>query len=855
MSSHFIRLLKSLPLIFILAVSSNGQSLPAGVSIHQLDNGLQVIMVENPALPMVGVNVVIKVGSAYESFATSGMSHMLEHLLFNGSTKRTQKQLYDDVKRIGGYNNANTSDYYTNFMMVAPAEHARAAMEIQADMLFNSTLPLKKFEKEKGIVLEEISRTLADPNAQLERNANALLYPGHALSLPTLGTYATIQHMQRDAVNAFYKNNYVPNNMLMSVIGNFNSAEMLALIKQTYGTAKPGLVKHETDERWATGFQRPLSAPDTSRLFYRFYDGASPHLQLFYPLAQLDDPAFFELFDVALQNAQSEFENKLKDQFAGSIQRVGLQSHSSPVGAYLEVDLTLKKTDDIATLSRAITRMVHKISFKLSKGRITSEVAKTRTSFLKNIEKPHMFGIYNANTFAITGIEGVLDSYSAGPLMAAAKKLEQFRVSSMPIRLLQQPSSKSSEKSALQQLSRKIFSNPSSGNQLIIVQNPGSKLLAIHYMFEHKAALQARYGKGASFILHDCFGQRLKSPAIDAQSAHFGLGFKVNDNPYFPMDNIYLDPDFGYIRVEALADDIPGVISFLNRTMQDFKPTEEEFKQALKNRSRAQAMSGRGDKAKTLFNSLYRKIIYTQAPPDTGRMDYKHIQNFAREYFQPGNCIISVVSPEAPDKINEYFSEYTGHGKKIDAAVFSQALITPTSSITIDTVGHGSRAYLFYGFVRQIDPNDIAALQALSLIISDKIIFDIREKQGLAYRISAGISTSGDHALFYISQGTRPENVDKLVPQYPGFFNIKILKGLSDDEVNKSLNKYLGRMMFRRLSSINRAYYLAHSLYFKGDANYDHTYLEALKKINKDDILRVAEKYMHVVHPVSVTVR
>jgi len=73
------------------------QTLPGGVSIHILDNGLQVLLIENPALPMVGVNTVVKVGSAYETFATSGMSHMLEHLLFNGTNSRTQKQLYNDT--------------------------------------------------------------------------------------------------------------------------------------------------------------------------------------------------------------------------------------------------------------------------------------------------------------------------------------------------------------------------------------------------------------------------------------------------------------------------------------------------------------------------------------------------------------------------------------------------------------------------------------------------------------------------------------------------------------------------------------------------------------------------------------
>ena len=69
--------------------------LPEGVSIYVLDNGMQVLLIENTGLPMTGVNVVVKTGSAYETFSASGMSHMLEHLLFNGTESRTQKELYD----------------------------------------------------------------------------------------------------------------------------------------------------------------------------------------------------------------------------------------------------------------------------------------------------------------------------------------------------------------------------------------------------------------------------------------------------------------------------------------------------------------------------------------------------------------------------------------------------------------------------------------------------------------------------------------------------------------------------------------------------------------------------------------
>ena len=102
------KIFTSLAIMLMLSV---GMAAQPGVSIHKLNNGMDVLLIENKALPMVGVNVVIKTGSAYETYETSGMSHMLEHLLFNGTTTRTQRELYDATDLIGGYNNANTGDY------------------------------------------------------------------------------------------------------------------------------------------------------------------------------------------------------------------------------------------------------------------------------------------------------------------------------------------------------------------------------------------------------------------------------------------------------------------------------------------------------------------------------------------------------------------------------------------------------------------------------------------------------------------------------------------------------------------------------------------------------------------------
>ncbi len=848
----------SIILLFIPLICS-AQTLPKGVSIHNLDNGLQVLLIENPALPMIGVNTVVKVGSAYETFATSGMSHMLEHLLFNGTKSRTQKQLYDDTDRIGGYNNANTSEYFTNYMMVTPADNIVTGMEIQADMLFNSILPEDKFQKEKGIVLEEISKSLGNPDEQINRNLISILYKGHALSLPTLGTYATIDAMNRDIVNNFYKNNYVPNNMILSVIGNFNSSNMLNTINKIYGIYPPNEVVRGANEEWSLGFNNEfLTVPKKNSIYHRFYEGEELQLQILFDIPSDYTSAFYSLLDTKLEDTNSKLEDVLTEKFGEDFQSIKIQTSQSILAAHLEANLIITDNISIDEIVESVNKYLKEYTWEFAKEKLDTEAIKSRTGFLKNIEKPHMFGIYNAHEFAVNGIEAVLASYSSDIYYEAAEKLQQLNVGSEPIIALQHPSKTETDAVVNTDVMVKLYESKGSSSNLIVKQNPDSKLLAVHYLIGHKAYLESEYGKDAAKILHDCFGERMKSEHNNQISSKFGLSMTVNDNVFIPMDDIYLNPDFGYIRVEALNDDIAAVIHYLNNELKNFIPSETEYQNAISKFSRPNPMiMGRKDPAEELFKEEYKNNIYEVSPYVNNEEypSYEKLLQFNSVYFNPNNMVISVVSSASPEFIQNELSSFSANEIFEYKPIYSKNIKIQPKEQIIEKQGGGSRSYLYWGFSTSIEEKDKPALQALSLILSEKIVFDIREKQGMAYHMSAGINLIDDRALFYINQGTRPQNVDKLLKQYPKFFKKSILNDITTASLQKSINMYLGRMMFRRLSSINQAYYLGYSYYFHHDINYDKTFLNDLQNVSINDVMQVADKYLNVKNPIVVVIR
>ena len=838
----------------VLLSAGFGSPLPSGVSIHRLNNGMDVILIENQSLPMVGANVVVKTGSAYETYATSGMSHMLEHLLFNGTTTRIQKELYDDGDRIGAYNNANTGEYYTNYMMVTPTEHIQSGMEIQADMLFNSILPEEKYDKEKGIVLEEIAQSLARQGTQIEKDIQSILFNGHSLSLPTLGTYSTIESLPLPPVRDYYEGNYVPNNMILSVIGNFDSEEMLEWVKGIYGKPGPGSVYRPQDVDFKTGFELPEK--NNTKIFHRSHSDSTTLIHLAFELPRNPVPGYFDLMENILSENIENLEIASKKNFDKSLQSLKGEIRQSPIGNFLIAKATLIESDHIDGLTQFLSNGIMSFKFSIKKDAVSVFATSEKTSFYKSLEKPHMFGIYNAHVFAQKGIDGFLSSFDESLYENAAETLKKIRMNGEPTVIIHHPMD-SNEKNESLSDAVKLFDHDGSGTSLIAKQNASSPLLAVHYLMKHKASLENTFGKDAAKILHNCFGQRMKSEKIQKQIAPFGFTFTVNDNPWIPMDNIYLHDDFGYIRVEGLADDMDAAIGFLNKAFLNFIPTEDEFNKANDPSHGGYGGMSHKNMAKEKFNSLVDKHIYPEIieqsePP---KLTYDSLIAFAKEYWVPENAIISVVSPATPEDVNQLFSGF-GSNNEIDTTTPNEKRYQLNfESVTIDENGGGAQSYLFWGFMKEVNPKDKPALTALSLILRDKIVFDIREKQGMAYRMHAGISIKKEKALFSINFGTRPENADVLIPQFPGFFSLNMLNDVDSATLEKSVNMYLGRMMFRRLSSINQAYYLGHSQYFDGNMNSDSEFLEGLKSVTLDDVKRVAKKYMDGKNPISITIR
>jgi|FLOH01.1.fsa_nt_gi predicted Zn-dependent peptidase len=183
-----------------------------------LSNGLRILY-KKTNTASVALVISVKAGCIYEPDELMGVSHFLEHMIFNGTKTRSQIQISRTIENLGGEFNAATDTDNTIFYIRILKKHFDVALEILSDIILNSVFPQELFDREKGIVLDEINMVHDNPRQHQFSLFQDALFKGHPASKRILGTKETIANLTRDQLFNFYKKFYVPNNMVVSVAG------------------------------------------------------------------------------------------------------------------------------------------------------------------------------------------------------------------------------------------------------------------------------------------------------------------------------------------------------------------------------------------------------------------------------------------------------------------------------------------------------------------------------------------------------------------------------------------------------------------------------------------------------------
>ena len=201
-----------------------------------LENGLQVVVVENHRAPVVTQMVWYKVGAADEPLGKSGIAHFLEHLMFKGTTNTPVGEFSQLVARVGGNENAFTAQDYTAYFQTVAVEHLELVMRLEADRMANLVLDDSKVLPERDVILEERrQRTDNDPASQLAEQARAALFLNHPYRLPTIGWEHEMRGLTTEDAIDFYRRWYAPNNAALVIVGDVTADQVRPLAEKYYG--------------------------------------------------------------------------------------------------------------------------------------------------------------------------------------------------------------------------------------------------------------------------------------------------------------------------------------------------------------------------------------------------------------------------------------------------------------------------------------------------------------------------------------------------------------------------------------------------------------------------------------------
>jgi len=222
----------------LLAVTSSAQSAPNGPQISDfiLGNGLELVVIPDHRAPVVTHMIWYKVGAADETPGKSGLAHFLEHLMFKGTAKNPAGKFSQVVARIGGQENAFTSQDYTGYFQRVPSEQLRTVMEFEADRMTGLQLTDDVVLPERNVILEEQNQRVGNnPRARLSEQIDAALYLNHPYGKPVIGWRHEMEQLSRDDAIGFYRRFYAPNNAIVVIAGDVDPLKVRTMVEETYG--------------------------------------------------------------------------------------------------------------------------------------------------------------------------------------------------------------------------------------------------------------------------------------------------------------------------------------------------------------------------------------------------------------------------------------------------------------------------------------------------------------------------------------------------------------------------------------------------------------------------------------------
>ncbi|NQT27942.1 insulinase family protein [candidate division KSB1 bacterium] len=227
----------------------------------QLENGLRIVVEPMSQTRAVTIGVWLFGGSRCDPPGKTGMSHLLEHMLFKGTMNRTAYEIATAIEKVGGHLNAFTEKEYTCFYITVLDEYLSIAIDVLSDLVLNPRFEVDDFINEKQVILEEIHNLIDTPDDYIHDLFINSVFHKSMLGESILGTEETLKAITLDDIIAFWKKQYIGKAMILSCAGNFIPDKFYDQIKDAFSSLPSGTKPDFTPFAYGQDFQKKISYP------------------------------------------------------------------------------------------------------------------------------------------------------------------------------------------------------------------------------------------------------------------------------------------------------------------------------------------------------------------------------------------------------------------------------------------------------------------------------------------------------------------------------------------------------------------------------------------------------------------
>ena len=854
-------MIKRLFILIFVSVFSAGV-FASDFTVHKLPNGQTLIVQEVKSNPIVTIDTWVKTGSINENDSNSGVAHFLEHLFFKGTKQHPVGEFDRILESKGAIVNAATSKDFTHYYITLPSEYFDTAMELHSDMLSNPQIPRKELEKERKVVLEEISKDGNTPSRKVYENLNKLMYTSHPYKRRVIGSSDVISTIRREEILEYFNNFYAPSNMITLVIGDVDTAQVVQKVTESFNSEYKKPVKKSFKK------EHPLTSQKRNT---EYIDSNVGYMMIGFrgvPIANNETYAIDVLAQILGGGKASKFYRDIKEQ-KGLVYSISASNGSFRDDGIIFVSANFNPVNADKIEKSIFDEIVHVQKYgvteeelNIAKNMIEQETYYSRES-TSNIASelgyitaltgnPEYYNNYLANIKKVTAkdVQLAAQKYLGINKSAVAIALPKSMQNIAPKQAENHSAAKVSEANGT---SKYLVDNKST---LLINNHKNNDIIAISIIAKGGEFVEKKIGEGTLTAGTMLKGTQ-KYSAQELTQLMEENGIKII--PSCENDTFTINVQTTTAQIDLTLEILDEVLN--NAIFDDYELEKKrseilgKFKQ-----KRDIPMNVALEDFKTLIfeNSVYshtNKIIEKSLPSLT-RND---VISYYNRILDSKNIVVSINGDVNTDKMIQAFGSMLKDKKQPEFKYSNYKVTKLTSPKTVSkTIKDLQTSWLFLGWqTTGLDnPKDFVTLKVMNTILgggmSSRIYKNLREQDGLAYQLGSSYTPKKLGGSFVTYIGTNPETLNYSKDKIKKEIERIKMEFVSDAELADAKARLKGSFIVALETNSEKASLTGNFEALGVGYNFLEKYTKMIDEVTASDIIRVANKYFNNIFVESI---